>query len=239
MKFENSLNKQNITNYKINKYFFNQRNSFNYNKNFNNIKNANNNVIFLTDINGYNFNNNNYNPSTINQPQIFIVPNNGNFNNSIIQNNNINHSKTSFNSHNKIIINGQLNNKNIHNSNNKHNIKRQTNNNIIGNPNPNSFSLVPNIFMNNNNVTKNENIINDESEEITLFFVFSNEKEIYLDVKQSYTFNEVIKQLSNKYDWVNKLKIINYEFNGKIIDPKKTVKEIGLKDKSKIKINLA
>jgi len=230
-KFENSLNKQNITNYNLNKYFFNQNNSFN------NINNPNNNVIFLTDINGYNFNN--YNLSTINHPQTFIAQNNGKLNNYIIQNNNINYSKTSFNNHNKKIINGQLNNKNIHNSNNKHNIKIQTNKNIIGNPNPNSFSLVPNIFMNNNNVTKNENNINDESEEITLFFVFSNEKEIYLDVKQSYTFKEVIKQLSNKYDWVTKLKIINYKFNGKIIDYNKTVKEIGLKDKSKIKVNLA
>ena len=65
-----------------------------------------------------------------------------------------------------------------------------------------------------------------------MFFYFSNGKELYIDVKESDSFSEVIKQLIDKYVWLKDIKIFNYQFNGAIIDLAKTVKEIGLKDNS-------
>ena len=69
-----------------------------------------------------------------------------------------------------------------------------------------------------------------------MFFYFSNGKELYIDVKESDSFSEVIKQLIDKYVWLKDIKILNYQFNGAIIDLAKTVKEIGLKDNSQINI---
>jgi len=152
-----------------------------------------------------------------------------NSNNFIKANNNINGSQ-------QIILNN-INLTKSFGSNHTHNLPIAFNNNL----------LINNHLTNNNNIN-NTNIlnspngidnINDEGEEIILFFVFSNGKEIYLDVKESYSFNEVIKELLKKYDFLNNIKnLLNYEFNGIIIDHTKTVKEIGLKDNSKIKVKL-
>jgi len=88
--------------------------------------------------------------------------------------------------------------------------------------------------INNNNgvIYENENV-----EEITLFFIFKNGKELYLDVKKSLPFSEVIKQLKDKYTWLeDNINIKEYQFNGKKISEKQIVKDIGLEDESMIKI---
>ena len=91
---------------------------------------------------------------------------------------------------------------------------------------------------NNNTKINNNNIINDENkEEITLYFTFKNGKELYLDVKKSLTFSEVIIKLKEKYLWLeDNIKIREYQFNGNKISKASTVKNIGLEDESNIEI---
>ena len=93
-------------------------------------------------------------------------------------------------------------------------------------------SKINNNINNNNNGNENEN-----EEEINLYFIFKNGKELYLDVKKSLPFSEVIKKLEEKYLWLkDNIKIKEYQFNGKKIDKNQIVKYIGLEDESEINI---
>ena len=95
-------------------------------------------------------------------------------------------------------------------------------------------SKISNKINNNNNITNNKN---ENEEEITLFFIFKNGKELYLDVKKSLPFSEVIKKLKEKYLWLkDNINIKEFQFKGKKISEKKIVKDIGLKDESEINI---
>ena len=87
-------------------------------------------------------------------------------------------------------------------------------------------------------INNNNSIYDDENEkEISLYFIFNNGKELYLDVKKSWTFLEVITQLKDKYLWLeDNIKIREYQFKGKAISENLTVKNIGLEDESIIKI---
>ena len=76
------------------------------------------------------------------------------------------------------------------------------------------------------------NVVNEKC--ITLYFEFSNGKQIYLDVNDTLKFEEVIEKLKNKYDWLNNIEIKDFLFNGKHISRSKTVKANGLVDSSKI-----
>ena len=94
-------------------------------------------------------------------------------------------------------------------------------------------------MLNNNNqivkLTEN-NFNNIQSNEISLSFVFSKRdiNKLYLNVKESSYFREVIKELQNKYSFLKDIEIDYYLFNGNIIYLNKTVKENGLKQNSEI-----
>ena len=88
----------------------------------------------------------------------------------------------------------------------------------------------------NNNIIINKNE-NGNEEEINLIFIFNNRKELYLDVKKSLSFSEVIKKLEEKYLWLkDNIRIKEYNFNGKKIGKNQIVKDIGLEDESEINI---
>ena len=74
---------------------------------------------------------------------------------------------------------------------------------------------------------------------ICLLFNFKEyNKEIYLDIYENEIFSNVIKELKIKYSWLNDLKNLKFSFNNREIDKNKKLKEIGLKDSSKIIIDL-
>ena len=95
-------------------------------------------------------------------------------------------------------------------------------------------SKISNKINNNNNITNNKN---ENEKEITLFFIFNNGKELYLDVKRSLPFSEVIKKLKEKYLWLkDNINIKEFQFKGKKISKKQIVKDIGLDNESEINI---
>ena len=120
-----------------------------------------------------------------------------------------------------------------------------TNNKVIGihigidsNKNINKGILIKAIIDDfyKKNVNENNINFNDDNKDIVLYFIFKNGKELYLDVKESFYFKDVIEELFNKYLWLEYMDIIDYKYNGVIISRDKTVKENGLKDNSYIEI---
>ena len=89
-------------------------------------------------------------------------------------------------------------------------------------------------FINKNDNSKENNY--EDIKEISLYFILSNGKELYLDVKNYYKFEKVHQKLYSKYLWLKNINFANYEFNKKNISFNKTVKEIGLKEGSIILI---
>jgi hypothetical protein len=83
-----------------------------------------------------------------------------------------------------------------------------------------------------NNSINIRSSMNEESK-ITLFFNFSNEKELYLDVKTSMKFEGVVKLFLKKYEMEEEV-YDYFDQNGQQIDFNKTVKENGLKNKDHI-----
>ena len=111
-------------------------------------------------------------------------------------NNNINYTKIIKEPYTEQII---INNNLILNENKFDKNSEKTNIKING-------SKINNYINNNNNGNENEN-----EEEINLFFIFKNGKEVYLDVKKSLPFSEVIKKLEEKYLWLKgNIKIKEY-----------------------------
>jgi len=233
-----NLNNDNYKKNNINKNFYKYNNAY---------KNYNNNKIFITN-NFYKIsyiNNNNYNNINNKNPQTPLINNNLPYNNLINNNMNNNINKVMNNNFNQMNNNGKfnnVNNVNLKNGNNNNKIIKINSNNNSNNKINGKSPYNKNKNGNINTLPFNKNIglikdkkINDKN--ITLLFKFSNEKELYLDVKESDSFEEVIKELIYKYDWVKNIKIVNYTFNGKKIDLKKTVKENGLRDNSYIMIN--
>ena len=86
------------------------------------------------------------------------------------------------------------------------------------------------------NVNENNLNSNEDNKDIVLYFIFTNGKELFLDVKESFYFRDVIKELFNKYLWLKYMDINDYKYNGVNILMDKTVKENGLKDNSYIDI---
>jgi len=83
---------------------------------------------------------------------------------------------------------------------------------------------------------KELNNIHNNGEEISLYFVFNNGKELYLDVKDSCFFEDIIKQLYEKYLWLKNIKIKEYIINKEIICKNKTAKDNKLVNNSIINI---
>jgi len=76
----------------------------------------------------------------------------------------------------------------------------------------------------------------ENDSEINLLFLFNNGKELYLDVKESCKFDQVIKQLNEKYLWLKNISIQEYQFKNNKISENITVKENKLEDNSTINI---
>jgi len=87
-----------------------------------------------------------------------------------------------------------------------------------------------------NNNKKFEDKSKKNDKEIFLYFSFKNGKELYLDVKESFSFNQVIEQLNEKYLWLKNINIKGYKFHHKKIDLDKSLKENKLEDNSMIEI---
>ena len=86
---------------------------------------------------------------------------------------------------------------------------------------------------NKENINENDK---QSDKEINLFFLFKNGKELYLDVKESCSFKQVINQLNEKYLWLKNIEIKEYQFEKRKISEGKSVKENKLKDNSTIDI---
>ena len=136
--------------------------------------------------------------------------------NNFIQNNN-NNQKQSGNNINIISNNANLNN-NQNNMNNNINISNNNNNQM------------------NNNNNSYDNMLGDKDDYITIYFELSNNKQIYLDVKRTSYFRDVIRELRQKYSWLNDVQIRDYKYNGKSVDHNKTLEQNLIKDSSLINI---
>ena len=235
IQFMNQNNPNNNQMMNNNQQIFNQNNM-----------NQNNNQLF-NQINNQNSSNNNF----MNQNN-FQMPNNNRFfngNNNQMNNNNNNQ----FLNQNR---NQMMNNNNQffnHNNNqmNNNNISPQMLNNMQNmNQISNNMPMIPSInnqnFPNNQNQNiqnaSSPNIGNNDSgsennnDEITLYFNFRNDKQIYIDVDKNIKFSEVIDRLKEKYEWLKPMKILGFMINGRKIDPNKSCAENRIEDSSKILI---
>ena len=98
--------------------------------------------------------------------------------------------------------------------------------------------------MTNNNNQENENnnlnnsILEDknENEFIAIYFMFNNQKKLHIDAKRNSYFKDVLKDLRERYLWLNEIQIIDYKYNDNSVDPNKTLEENLIKDSSVINI---
>ena len=224
----NNYNQNNFRNNNMNLIYMRNNNNNNVNNRYNQLLNNGKEIIMNNNISN-NINNgnnvkNNYKANNMNNMHYSM--NNNNFNHFNINNNNIN------NMQNNIINSNNM----IHNNMNNNFKSQQINNNFQNN---NNYC----VFNNNNNQknynNNNYNIISEDKNEnnyITLYFQFSNNKQIYIDVKSTSYFRDVISELREKYSWLNDIQIIDYKYNGKSIEYNKTLQENHIKDSSLINI---
>ena len=240
-------NINNCANYKINHSLKSKLNNYSDN----NVKNYGDTYI-NNKIN--NFNNTNQNQTAQMNSHFFPKNNFNNIGYSNFNNNNLDmKNNTNFN----------LNNKNLLNMNFNTNISNMYNTNIINNyffnyypddnllsqqnlmnykfynENSNNINIYSNYFQQNNKANKirKYNNYSENSNSIVLFFIFGNGKELYIEVEdESLKFYEVINLLKEKYYWLEEVKIKEFLFNSEKIIVEKSIKEIGLKDFSKIRI---
>ena len=101
-------------------------------------------------------------------------------------------------------------------------------------PKPN---IIPenNIFNNNNNNNNAFNNNNNNLKEITLYFNFSNGKELYLDIDENTTFNDAISFMVQKYHIMHK-EYKCFRGNNEEIDGSKSIKQLGLRNEEHIKV---
>jgi len=115
------------------------------------------------------------------------------------------------------------NNKNIIIPKKKKDKKEQQTNNIISDEDSiNNKNIMTNI----NNI----NNINKNGKDITLYFNFSESKELYLDTNDNKTFKVILQEFEKKY----KIKPKNIMFNEKKIDLKETPLNLGMKSEDHI-----
>lgn len=137
-------------------------------------------------------------------------------------------------------VNNEIKSKNDIYFNKYVNENKSTNNNIkkqnveVNNINDNQMENKNN-QMNNNNLLSNKacNVLDTK---ITLKFYFEDGKKIEIKVKESITFQDTLNELYNRYLWLKNKAIIDFHLNGNHISKRKTLKDNGLKDNSKIMI---
>ena len=199
-----------------NKNIFLNKNNIPYSYNPNNVNNTpyyihankKNNYNNLNSINSHLYSQRSCTPTPIKRTS----KKNQNFNNNQKDIRNNNHVNVPNIDNHKKIINEAYYSQNIEPSNENNELFLNENKNKLDKNNVNSNIKNVDTKINNKNI-----IINDENEkEITLYFIFKNGKELYLDVKKSLAFSEVIAKLKDKYLWLeDNIKIREYQFNGK------------------------
>ena len=158
--------------------------------------------------------------------------NNNQFNMNI--NNNINNNQFNRNNQNNFNnMNWNKNNKNMNMMNNNFN------NNLLINQNNNNNFNNNNLFMNqNNNNFRNQEKPKPKGTIIFITFTFEKNKEqIYLDADDGESFENILYQLEDKYNWLRKIIKKTYFLEGEeIINHKKTLKELKIVENSDISI---
>ncbi len=90
-----------------------------------------------------------------------------------------------------------------------------------------------NVIQNSNKISVN--MENETNNEITLYFNFSNGKELYLDIKENEKFNDAIMYLIQKYN-ISSTNFKFYKGNHEEINGTKTIKELNLKNEEHIQV---
>ena len=224
-KINNNFNQYNYINYNMNQINMRNNNNMNFNSQYNPLLNSTNKFLMN---NNLNMPINNFIANNANNMSNSMK--NYNYNNYFNNNNNVGDMNVNIRNNNNMMPN------NFNNYNNMNNniINQQMNNNILNNNN----------YLDNNNNQKNNNnnpnniILEDknENEFITIYFMLSNQKQLYFDVKSTSYFKDVIRDLRECFTWLNYIQIIDYKYNGKSVDPNKTLEENLIKDSSVINI---
>ena len=262
--FNNNMNMNHISNNNNNQINMNKNNNFNMNMNNNlfnmNNKqfNQNNNQFFgnynnnqINNNNQFNqFGNNNLNLNLAKSKSDNLINNKMNWNNQFnmnMNNKNINNNQFNMNINNNI-NNNQFNRNNQNNFNNmnwnKNNknmnmMNNNFNNNLLINQNNNNNFNNNNLFMNqNNNNFRNQEKPKPKGTIIFITFTFEKNKEqIYLDADDGESFENILYQLEDKYNWLRKIIKKTYFLEGEeIINHKKTLKELKIVENSDISI---
>ena len=197
------------------------------NNNLNNVQNNNINQFNVNNMNKNQINNNNFN--NMNQNICFNnnIPNNMIMNNNIMfMNQNMNMMMNNINQNNNNMFQNQCMNNNI--------MQNNMNNQMINN---NNFQM-NNINNNMNQNFSQGNQVNkiNQDKDMTIFFEFKDKKQLYLDVDEKEIFKDVINRLKEKYENMKTINVKEYKFNEKIIDINKSIKQLGIINRSKISI---
>ena len=231
-----NMNNQNNIN---NQMRMNNSNNMNIQMNFNNnqmnrINNSNNMNMNIQMNNKNQMNNNNQMNMNMNmnmnnmQNQMNMANNNNNFN--MMNMNNMN------NMFNQININGINNQMGMNYPMNMNNqMNNQMNMNKFNTP-INNMKVNTNMVLNNINKNNNNNFQDEDENTIFVTFTFDiNKKQIYLDVNENRTFENVISLLQDKYNWFGMIKNKKYFFNNQeITNYKLSLKNLGIKESSDI-----
>ena len=255
--FNNNINMNNFSSRNNNQINMNNNNNFNMNNNQPNIINnyfSQNNNQFFKKNNNNQFNNNQFNKFSNNNFSLDMAKSKSdNFiNNKMDRNNQFN-----MNINNKNIINNQFNmniNNNINNNPFNMNINNNINNMNWNMNNQNANIMNNNLLINqnnnnnfnNNNLLMNQNNNNFRNQEkpkpkgtiIFITFTFEKNKEqIYLDADDGESFENILLQLEDKYNWLRKIINRTYFLESKpIVNHKLTLKQLGIVENSDISI---
>ena len=87
-------------------------------------------------------------------------------------------------------------------------------------------------YSNNNKNINNENdqIKDNNDKEINIYFLFNDKKELYLTANSSQIFEDVEKELREKYNWINYFTNISFYYSNNLIinEKTKTISELGI-----------
>ena len=262
----NNINNNNVNNNMMNNNMnLNMNNNWNMNNNMINNNNMMNNNVNNNMMNN-NMNNNNMNifsNKNLNNCNNMNMGNNMNINNMNMMGNNMNIANNmnmgnNMNNGNNMNMMGNnmnvANNMNMGNNMNNGNKMNMIGNNIniannMNNGNNINIQQFPqDQFNNNQNQVPNQNQQNAAKNEIDpknlIFITFTfeqNKKQIYIDADKNETFNNVLLQLEEKYNWLRNIKKKTYIFKGKPIPERnysETLQQLQIKDNSDISISM-
>ncbi len=134
-----------------------------------------------------------------------------------------------------------MNNMNINNM-NMNNMNNMNMNNM-NNMNMNNMNMNINNNVNKlNNLANNNNNLNNKGNEKIIFVTFTFEKynkQIFIDVCENERFENVKKELEEKYNWLKSLQNKKFFFENKEINnPSATLKELKIDNNCDIKIRI-